>query len=137
MYKHQKQTIMKIRELTKAELEVMQILWAKEAAFVHEIREEMPEPKPAYNTVSTVVRILERKGVVAYNNFGKSHQYYPLINKEEYTQNFMQHVMHNFFDNSVAQMVSFFSERENLSVSEMEEVAKIAREVIEKKKATR
>lgn len=123
-----------IKFLTRAELEIMQILWAKGEAFVHEILAEIPEPKPAYNTVSTIVRILEKKGVVGYKAFGRSHQYYPLVDKERYTRSFMHSVLGNFFDNSPARMVSFFCERENLSLSETEDILAIAREAIEKKK---
>ena len=70
------------KELTKAELEVMQILWKLKKAFVGDILDRMVEPKPAYNTVSTVVRLLEKKGVVGHESFGKSHRYYPLVDKE-------------------------------------------------------
>lgn len=120
------------QELTRAELEIMQILWRKERAFVHEVLDDMPAPKPAYNTVSTIIRILERKGVVDHQAFGKSHQYYPLINKAEYTQSFMKNVMGNFFDNSLTQMFSFLAVKENLSVKEVEELASIAQKAIEK-----
>ena len=123
-----------IRELTKAELEVMQILWDKGEAFVSELLEAMPEPRPAYNTVSTIVRILEKKGVVGYTPVGKSHRYRPLVAKEAYTRSFMNSVMSNFFDNSLSQMVSFFCEKEDLSVRETERILAIAREAIEKKK---
>lgn len=123
-----------IRELTKAELEVMQILWDKGEAFVSELLEAMPEPRPAYNTVSTIVRILEKKGVVGYTPVGKSHRYRPLVAKEAYTRSFMNSVMSNFFDNSFSQMVSFFCEKEDLSVRETERILAIAREAIEKKK---
>ena len=121
------------QELTRAELEIMQILWMKEEAFVHEVRDKMPEPKPAYNTVSTIIRILEKKGVVAHKAFGKSHRYYPLISKETYTQSFMRNVMGNFFDNSVTQMFSFLAAKENLSAKEVEEIAAIARKAMETK----
>lgn len=126
-----------IRELTKAELEVMQILWDKGEAFVSELLEAMPEPRPAYNTVSTIVRILEKKGVVGYTPVGKSHRYRPLVAKEAYTRSFMSSVMSNFFDNSLSQMVSFFCEKEDLSVRETERILAIAREAIEKKKGGR
>lgn len=125
---------MKTRQLTRAELEIMQILWRKEAAFVNEILDEMPEPKPAYNTVSTVVRVLEKKGVVGHRAFGKSHRYHPLIGKEEYTHSFMKGVMSNFFNDSPAQMFSFFCERENLSLRETEKIRQLAEEVIARKK---
>lgn len=133
MIKYRRHTEAK-QELTRAELEIMQILWAKEQAFVNEILDEMPEPKPAYNTVSTIVRILEKKGVVSHEAFGKSHRYYPLIGKEEYTQSFMRNVMGNFFDNSVTQMFSFLAAKENLSAREIEEIARIAQKAVESKK---
>ena len=122
------------QELTRAELEIMQILWQKEKAFVGEVLEEFPEPKPAYNTVSTIIRILERKGVVWHEAFGKSHRYYPLVSKEEYTRFFMRNVMGNFFNNSTAQMFSFLAAKEDLSPREIEEIAEIARRAIEAKK---
>ena len=122
------------QELTRAELEIMQILWKKERAFVNEVLEDMPEPKPAYNTVSTIIRILEKKGVVSHEAFGKSHRYYPLVSKEEYTQSYMQNVIGNFFDNSFTQMFSFLASKENLSAKEIEEIASIARQAMEAKR---
>ena len=98
----------KTQELTRAELEIMQILWRVERGFVNDILESMPEPKPAYNTVSTIVRILEKKGFVAHKAFGKSHEYYPLISRTEYTSSFMTSVVNNFFGGSIGNMVSFF-----------------------------
>ena len=131
-----KRTMMnrEIKPLTRAELEIMQILWKKGAAFVNDIREEMPEPRPAYNTVSTIVRILEKKGVVGYEAVGKSHRYYPLVGKEEYTQGFMRSVLGNFFDHSPARLVSFFCDREDLSLQEAEQILSIARDTIARKK---
>lgn len=117
-----------IKELTKAELQIMQILWDKESAFVNDIIESMEMPKPAYNTVSTIVRILEQKGFVSHRNFGKSHEYFPIVSREDYTSSFMTSVLNNFFGNSVSQMVSFFSAKENLSVTEMEEIMTIIKE---------
>ena len=75
-----------IKELTRAEEQVMQQLWRLEKAFVKEIVDRMPDPKPAYNTVSTIIRILEKKGFVGYTAYGKSHQYYPLLSKKEYSR---------------------------------------------------
>lgn len=118
------------KELTRAELEVMQILWRLEAAFVGEIIDAMEGPKPAYNTVSTIVRILEQKGFVAHDAFGRSHRYHPLINKERYTHNYMRGVVQNFFDNSPAQMLSFFAAREELSVAELDELRAMAESLI-------
>lgn len=116
------------RELTRAELEIMQILWDKGEAFVNDIIDCMDEPKPAYNTVSTIVRILERKEFVGHHAFGKSHKYFPLMSKEVYTAGFMNNVLNNFFDNSVTRMMSFFTEKEQLSMGEMEEIMTILAE---------
>src|SRR6056297_1378219 len=111
-----------MKELTKAEEQVMQLLWKQEKAFVKDLVEEMPDPKPAYNTVSTIVRILEKKGFVGHNAYGKTHEYYPLISKKDYTGTFLKSFIKNYFGNSYRQMVSFFAKEENLSVKEMEEI---------------
>ena len=115
----------KTQELTRAELEIMQILWRVERGFVNDILESMPEPKPAYNTVSTIVRILEKKGFVAHKAFGKSHEYYPLISRTEYTSSFMTSVVNNFFGGSIGNMVSFLSHDKGITVSEADEIIKM------------
>lgn len=113
-------------ELTRAELEVMKVLWAMpEGAFVGELIELMPEPKPAYTTASTIIRILERKGVVGHTAFGRSHRYRPLIDKPTYTRSYMKGVMHHFFDNSPGQMLSFFVEHQELSPKQLRQLQKI------------
>ena len=121
-----------MRELTKAEEQVMQILWELDKAFVKEIIERIPEPKPAYNTISTIVRIMEKKGFVGYLAFGKSHQYYPLMSKKEYTRRFMKGFVRNYFSNSFQEMVSFFAKEEKMSLSELEEVKRMVEEEIKK-----
>ena len=112
----------KRQELTRAELEIMQILWQIEKGFVNDILEAMPTPKPAYNTVSTIVRILEKKGFVAHRSFGKSHEYYPLVDRNSYTQSFMVSVLDNFFGGSASQMVSFLSSNRSISLEETAEI---------------
>src|SRR5690606_36425418 len=116
---------MDIRELTKAEEEVMQKLWILERAFVKDIIEELPEPKPAYNTVSTIVRILENKGFVGHESFGKSHQYFPIIGKEEYKKFAASKLMSSYFDNSARNMLSFFLEKEKLDIKEVNDILNI------------
>lgn len=116
------------QELTRAELEVMQILWAKEKVFVKDILEEMPEPKPAYNTVSTVIRVLEKKGFVGHKAFGTTYQYYPLVEKRNYTKSFMGNVLNNFFGGSISQMLCFFSDSKSITIDELEDVIKIIKE---------
>src|SRR5690606_26203647 len=97
-----------MKELTKAEEQVMLILWNRENAFVKDILEEMPEPKPAYNTVSTIVRILEAKGFVGHDAFGKSHRYRPVIAKDHYRKFSMNQMMKGYFGGSASKLVSFF-----------------------------
>ena len=106
----------------------MQILWKLEKGFVNDILEAMPEPKPAYNTVSTIVRILEKKEFVSHIAFGKSHQYYPLIDHKTYTKGFMTSVLDNFFGGSVGNMVNFLSDDKRISASEADEIIKMLTE---------
>ncbi|PTN07482.1 BlaI/MecI/CopY family transcriptional regulator [Mangrovibacterium marinum] len=109
-----------IKELTKAEEQVMQILWKLEKAFVNDILEKIPEPKPAYNTVSTIVRILEKKGFVDHDAFGKTHRYFPLVSKRDYTKAYFRNFLSNYFGNSFQEMVSFFAKEDNMSLSDLE-----------------
>ncbi|MFY0624736.1 MAG: BlaI/MecI/CopY family transcriptional regulator [Reichenbachiella sp.] len=109
-----------MKSLTKAEEEIMQVLWQLNAAFVKEIIVKLPDPKPAYNTVSTIVRILKKKGFVGHEGHGQSHKYYPIVTKDEYTKTFMQGFVKKYFSGSYSQMVSFFTKEENLSLSELE-----------------
>ncbi len=111
-----------MKELTKAEEEIMQVLWQLDAAFVKDMLDKFPEPKPAYNTVSTIVRILQQKGFVAHKTYGKSHKYYPLITKEAYTKSFMMGFVKKYFNGSYQQMVSFFTKQDNLSLHELEQL---------------
>ncbi|MFY0688919.1 MAG: BlaI/MecI/CopY family transcriptional regulator [Cyclobacteriaceae bacterium] len=117
-----------MKELTKAEDEIMQILWQLGAGFVNDIIEKMPEPKPAYNTVSTIVRIMEQKGFVGYEKKGKFHRYHPLISKEEYTKSIMKTFVSKYFGGSYQRMVSAFSKEENLSVEDLEQLLKEQKE---------
>lgn len=103
----------------------MQILWRIEKGFVKDILENMPEPKPAYNTVSTIVRILEKKGFVGHKAYGKTHEYFPLVDKNEYSNNLMKSMVKNYFSNSFQQMVSFFASNKKLSLNELEEIKNI------------
>ena len=111
-----------MKELTKAEEEIMQVLWELNAAFVKDIISKLPKPKPAYNTVSTVVRTLEQKGFVGHEPLGKSHKYHPLITKDAYTRSFMKGFVKRYFSGSYQQMVSFFTQEDKLSVNELEQL---------------
>lgn len=113
---------LKMKELTKAEEQIMQILWKLEEGFVNDIIDKMAEPKPAYNTVSTIVRILQKKEFIGYKVYGKTHLYFPLISKKEYTSSFMKNFMGNYFGSSFKEMVSFFAKEDNMSIGEIEEL---------------
>ena len=123
---------MGIKELTKAEEQVMQILWNIKKGFVKEVIEKMPEPKPAYNTVSTIIRILEKKGFVGYRSFGKTHEYYPLIGKDMYRSFFLKNFMGNYFGGSIKNLVSFFVKDNDLDVKDIEELIKYVGEDLKK-----
>lgn len=123
-----------MNELTKAEEQIMQILWEKEKAFVKDIIDEIPKPKPAYNTVSTIIRTLERKKFVSHKSYGGSHQYFPIVAKSEYTKLFMKRVINNYFDNSLQQMVSFFSKENDLNINEVDQAIKLMQEIKKQKK---
>jgi BlaI family transcriptional regulator, penicillinase repressor len=113
-----------MKELTKAEEQIMQILWELEKGFVKDIIEKMPEPRPAYNTVSTIVRILEQKGFVDHTAYGKTHEYFPLVSRKDYTRSFMKNFVRNYFKGSFQEMVSFFAREDKLSVAELDELMK-------------
>jgi BlaI family penicillinase repressor len=116
---------MEIKELTRAEEQLMQILWQLEKGFVKDVMEHLPEPKPAYNTVSTIIRILEAKGFVSYKAFGKSHEYYPIISKEQYQNFATDKLMSGYFDNSVQHMFSYFVKKEKIDLKEADEIMKL------------
>lgn len=111
-----------MKQLTKAEEQIMHILWELKKAYVRDMLEHFPDPKPAYNTVSTIIRILEKKGFVGYTSYGKSHEYYPLVPKIAYRTNFFRSFVKNYFGNSYTALTSYFANEENLSLEELEEL---------------
>lgn len=111
-----------MKELTKAEEQVMQILWQIKRGFVKDILAKMPDPKPAYNTVSTIVRILEKKGFVSYQAYGKTHEYYPLVAKKDYSNFFLKGFISNYFGGSFSQLVSFFAKENDMDIHEFEQL---------------
>jgi len=113
-----------MNELTKAEEQIMQLLWELEKAFVNDVLERLPEPKPAYNTVSTIIRILEKKGFVAHKAYGKTHQYYPVVSKDQYATFRANYLLGNYFGNSVENLLSFFVKEEKINLSEMDQLLK-------------
>lgn len=126
--------IMEIKDLTKAEEQLMQVLWQLEKAFVKDVIDELPLPKPAYNTVSTIIRILETKGFIGHEAFGKAHQYFPLISKEEYKRHATEKLLGNYFENSVESMFSFFVKEEKLDLSDVDEILKMIDKIKHKPK---
>lgn len=123
-----------MKELTKAEEEVMQVLWDLGTAFVNDILDQLSEPKPAYNTVSTIVRILQKKEFVGYESHGRSHKYYPLITKENYRKQFFGSFMQRYFGNSPQQFASFFTKDQNVSLKDLEEIKTMMEQEINRKK---
>jgi BlaI family penicillinase repressor len=107
-------------QLTKAEEQIMQILWDMSEGIVRDIRDKFPDPKPARNTVSTIIRVLESKGVVSYRTDGNTHIYFPLVSKKEYSKKQLFTLMRNYFDNSFPQMATFFAREKDLSIEELE-----------------
>jgi BlaI family transcriptional regulator, penicillinase repressor len=122
-----------MKELTKAEEQVMQILWQLGQGFVKDILDQLPEPKPAYNTVSTIVRILEKKGFVGYKAYGKTHEYYPLIARDDYRHFYLKNFMAGYFGGSLKRLVSFFAKEENMDLKELEEMLKHVKEDLNNK----
>lgn len=114
-----------MKELTRAEEQIMQILWKIESGFVRDILDRMDEPKPAYNTVSTIVRILETKGFIGHEAEGKSHRYHPLVKREEYLRFTAGGLLKNYFNNSVSGLVSFFTKEEKMDVKELDELLQL------------
>jgi predicted transcriptional regulator len=111
-----------LKELTRAEDQVMQILWKLEKGFVKDIIEEMPEPKPAYNTVSTIVRILETKGFVDHKAYGKTHEYFPIISKDRYTKFYLNNLIRGYFNGSFENLVSFFAKENKMDTRDLEKL---------------
>jgi BlaI family transcriptional regulator, penicillinase repressor len=121
-----------MRELTRAEEQVMQVLWKIEKGFVKDILEHFPQPRPAYNTVSTIVRILQEKGFVGHKAYGRTHEYFPLVTMENYSSTHLKTFVRDYFSNSFQGMVSFFAKEKGISVTEMEEIMKLMENEIRK-----
>jgi len=111
-----------MKTLTKAEESIMQVLWRLEKGFVRDIIDELPNPKPKYSTVSTIVRILEDKGFLDHKAYGKSHQYHPLVSRQAYAQVTVSRMLKDYFGGSFKSLVHFFSEYQALDLSEVNEI---------------
>lgn len=122
-----------MKTLTKAEEQIMRVLWSLEKGFVRDILEELPDPKPAYNTVSTIVRILQKKGFVDHHSYGNTHQYYPLISEDEYKKQFLNSFVKDYFQDSYQELVSFFAKEKQVDVNELQEIHQLIQKEIDKK----
>lgn len=116
-----------LQQLTRGEEEIMQILWRLGDAVVNDIIAQTTPPQPKYTTVATFLKILEGKGYVGHTAESKSHRFHPLVTREEYTRNVMSSVMSTYFDGSLVQMISFFSQHEQIPIAEMDEILDIMR----------
>ena len=123
-----------IKELTRAEEQVMHILWKLRKAFVKDVVEHFENPKPAYNTVSTIIRILEKKEFVSYKSYGNTYEYFPLVSKDEYSRLYLGKFIKNYFGNSYNQMVSFFANDSKVTIKELEEIKELVEKEIKNKK---
>lgn len=110
------------KELTKAEEQIMQVIWRMEKGFAKDILEAIKEPKPAYNTVLTVVRVLVEKGYVDYKTYGKANEYFPSVSKAEYSERKLNKLKKNYFNNSTKELLSFFVKDKSLSLEDLDEI---------------
>lgn len=126
-----------MRDLTRAEEEVMQVLWQIKKGFVKDVLEHFDDPKPAYNTISTIIRILQDKGFVDHKAYGRTHEYFPVVSKDEYSKSHLNTFVNDYFSNSFGKMVSFFAKEKGMTVKEMEEIMKIMEDEVNKQKVER
>src|SRR5471030_1777249 len=124
---------MKVKELTKAEEQVMQLLWQLNEAIVKDIIEKMPDPKPVYNTVSTVVRVLEGKGFIGHKAYGNSHVYFATVKETDYKKFTFDKMMNSYFDNSYKSLVSFIADEKDLGLKELDELTALLDKLKNKK----
>jgi predicted transcriptional regulator len=120
-----------MNELTKAEAQVMHYIWELEKSFLKEIVDAFPEPRPAYTTISTVIRVLVKKGFVGFNTYGKVHEYYPEVSRKAYFQKHVKSIITNHFDGSVVRFASFFTGDNAVDLGELEEIKLLIDQKIE------
>ncbi len=114
-----------MQKLAKREEQIMQVYWNLGRAFIKEIIPEMPEPKPHYNSVATMVKILEEKGFLGHDTIGNIYQYYPIISKEDYQKHAMKDIVNQYFDNSYSNMLAFFAKEQKLTEQELNDIIRI------------
>ncbi len=121
-----------LKKLTTAEEEVMQIMWDLGHGFVKDVIDRMPDPKPPYNTVSTVIRVLEKKGFISHKQYGNTYEYFPLIARNEYAKVHLRGFLSGYFNNSFPKMAAFFARENNLSLKDLEEIMRLTEEELNK-----
>lgn len=124
----------KIQRLTRAEEQVMQIIWALEKGVVKDIVDHFEQPRPAYTTVATVLKVLEKKGFVTFEKIGNTYLYEALVSKVNYTKFQLSNLLTNYFSGSFPKMATFFARENDLSLIELEEIIRETQDEIEKNK---
>jgi len=114
-----------MKKLTRKEEELMKILWKLKKAFVKDLIAEYPDPKPHYNTISSLVRLLQDKGLIGFRSYGNTYEYFPLLSREDYRKTFMSQVVKDYFDNSYQNAVAFFVKEKELTAEQLEELIRL------------
>lgn len=122
-----------MKQLTKAEEQVMQIIWNLKTGFLKDVVEGFADPKPAYTTVSTVIRVLTKKGFVGFKTYGKTNEYFPLVSKTDYFKSLVKPMFNNYIEGSPTRLASFFT-NESLSLNELQEIRQLIDDRIRKLK---
>jgi BlaI family transcriptional regulator, penicillinase repressor len=123
-----------MKQLTKAEEQVMQFLWSLKEAVVKDIVDRFDEPKPAYTTVATVLKVLEKKGFADHKSIGNTHLFFPVVSKKEYARLQFRSLLEDYFQGSFPKLATFFAHENNLSITDLEEMLKMAEEELETEK---
>ena len=126
-----------MKKITVKEEEIMNFFWDKGELFVKQILESYPEPKPHYNTISTMVRILIEKGFIGFHQYGNNREYFPLVARKDYLKGQFRGVLKSYFQGSFSKFASFYSDEENISLEELEEIRMLIQEEINSRKNTK
>lgn len=125
---------MKLQEITKAQEDILRVLWDLQEGAIGDVLNEIPDPKPAYNTVATVIKVLEKKGYLSHKTFGKTNVYFPLVSKKEYARNVLRGTVSSLFNGSVNQLVSHFVKDKEVDIQELEAIRNMLEEEIKNQK---
>jgi predicted transcriptional regulator len=128
-------TFIEMKEITKAQEDLLKALWSIKEGAVSDVLESLPDPKPAYNTVATVIKVLEKKGYVSHKTYGKTNVYFPIVDRKDYAQYILKSTFRGLFNGSVNQLVSTFVKSKDISLSELEELKEMLEQEIKNKKS--